>query len=200
MWSVARISVALTTRRSASACSSSSKEKSSRRDQSAMYGEGENCAWSAPIRSIARGAVSRARSSRSWRASSVRFSSRRVRTRSVIGLGIVGVSPPPRPGRRGLMADAAAEIRELIERRAAAIRARDVDGSLSAYAPDVVAFDLIEPLQYRGSDAVRQRLEQWFSSFDGEIGYENREVGIEAGEEVAFAHSLDHVNGRTTDG
>jgi ketosteroid isomerase-like protein len=98
------------------------------------------------------------------------------------------------------MADAAAEIVELIERRATAIRAKDVDGSLYAYAPDVVAFDLIEPLRYRGSDAVRQRLEQWFSSFEGEIGYENREVGIVASEEVAFAHSLDHVKGRTTDG
>jgi ketosteroid isomerase-like protein len=98
------------------------------------------------------------------------------------------------------VADAPAEIQELLERRAAAIRARDVDGSLSAYAPDIVAFDLIEPLQYRGSDAVRKRLEQWFSSFDGEIGYENREVGIVAGEEVAFAHSLDRVQGRTTDG
>ena len=95
---------------------------------------------------------------------------------------------------------AEADIRRLFEHWATAIRARDVDASLAHYAPDVLAFDLINPLQYARSDAVRTRLESWFSSFGGPIGYENRDLTITAGEDVAFAHSLNHVDATTKDG
>jgi uncharacterized protein (TIGR02246 family) len=91
-------------------------------------------------------------------------------------------------------------IRGLFEGWANAIRARDVEGSLAGWAPDVVAFDLISPLQYAGAGEVRERLADWFSSFDGPIGYENRDLRIAAGEDVAFAHSLNHVDATTTDG
>src|SRR5205823_2973346 len=64
------------------------------------------------------------------------------------------------------------EIRRLFDGWAGAIRARDVDGSLASWAPDVVAFDLIAPLRYRGADAVRKRLADWFASFAGPVGYE----------------------------
>jgi ketosteroid isomerase-like protein len=61
---------------------------------------------------------------------------------------------------------------------AKAIRAKDVDGSRSAYAPGVLAFDLINSLRYVATDAVRQRLKEWFSLFEGRIGYENRDLSI----------------------
>jgi uncharacterized protein (TIGR02246 family) len=92
------------------------------------------------------------------------------------------------------------EIRALFDRWAAAIRAKDADGSLANYGSDVCAFDLIEPLQYSGSDAVRERLENWFSSFEGPIRYENRDLRITAGADVAFGHSLNHVAATTKDG
>jgi uncharacterized protein (TIGR02246 family) len=97
-------------------------------------------------------------------------------------------------------ADDETRIRELLDRWVAAIRAKDVDGSLAGWAPDVVAFDLIAPLQYRGRDAVRRRLEDWFSSFEGPIGYELDHLAVATGDEAAFAHSLNHVEGTTTDG
>src|SRR2546425_3692401 len=94
-----------------------------------------------------------------------------------------------------------AEIRRLFAGWAKAICAKDVDGSLANYAPDVLAFDLITPLQYSGSAALRERLERWFSSFsDPTIGYENRDLHIVADDEVAFAHSLNHVSAATTGG
>lgn len=83
-----------------------------------------------------------------------------------------------------------AAVRNLLEDWTDAVRAKDIDGSLRRFAPDVVAFDLIAPLQYNGVDEVRQRLEDWFSSFDAPIGYELRELTIIAGEDVAYAHSL----------
>jgi len=95
---------------------------------------------------------------------------------------------------------AEAEIRKLFEHWETAIRSKDLDGSLAHYAPDVLAFDLINPLQYTGSDAVRNRLESWFASFEGPIGFETRDLSITAGDDVAFAHSLNHVDATTKDG
>ena len=42
------------------------------------------------------------------------------------------------------------EISALYDGWVAAIRSKDVAGALAHYSPDVVAFDLINPLQYKG--------------------------------------------------
>jgi len=93
-----------------------------------------------------------------------------------------------------------AQIRELIESWISSVRAKDVDGAMLPYRSDVVAFDLVDPLLYVGSDAIRKRLTEWFASFDGPIGIEFRDLEITAGEDVAFCHGLHRVNGTKTDG
>ena len=97
-------------------------------------------------------------------------------------------------------ATAEAEIRALIDAQARAIRAKDIDGSVARYAPDVMLFDVVNPLRSSGSDALRQRLSQWFASFDGPIGYELRDLNIAAGDDVGFSHGLNRVRATTTDG
>jgi uncharacterized protein (TIGR02246 family) len=92
------------------------------------------------------------------------------------------------------------QIRALNEEMVAAIRAKDVDAIMHHYTPDVVVFDLLEPLQYRGADAIRARLAAWLSSFPGTLEFEMREVKITAGEDVAFCHSLNRVRGINMDG
>ena len=42
--------------------------------------------------------------------------------------------------------------------------------------------------------------ETWFASFQGEIGYEVRDLHVTAGEEVAFSHSLNRLHGTTAEG
>ena len=93
-----------------------------------------------------------------------------------------------------------AQIRKLIDNRENAVRARDVDGSIANIASDIVSFDVVNPLQHIGSDALRKRAEEWFSSFQGPIGYETRDLSIIAGEDVAFSHGLSHVSATRTDG
>lgn len=93
-----------------------------------------------------------------------------------------------------------AHIRELIENNAKAIRAKDIDGATSNYAPEVLLFDLINPLRSGGLEALRKRLEQWFSTFQDSLGYELRDLSIVASETVAFCHSLNHVSATRTDG
>jgi uncharacterized protein (TIGR02246 family) len=93
-----------------------------------------------------------------------------------------------------------AEIRKLIDDQAKAVRAKDVNGSISSYAPDIVSFDVVGTLQKTGLDACRKRAEEWFASFEGPIGYEIRDLSITAGDDVGFSHSLNRVNGKKTDG
>jgi uncharacterized protein (TIGR02246 family) len=94
-----------------------------------------------------------------------------------------------------------AEIRALIEERTRAIRAKDAAAVLAIYAPDVLSFDLIDPLRHTGREAIRKRLEAWLSQFqEGPIGFEMRDLLITAGDDVAFCHSLNRVDATTTDG
>ncbi|MET0621794.1 MAG: nuclear transport factor 2 family protein [Pyrinomonadaceae bacterium] len=93
-----------------------------------------------------------------------------------------------------------ARIREIIEERVKAIRAKDVDTLMSAHAPDVVMFDALDPLRYVGSEAVRERAGQWLSWYEGPVGYEVRDLSVTAGDEAAFCHYLYHVTGTMTNG
>lgn len=88
-----------------------------------------------------------------------------------------------------------AEIHALIDRTVKAVRAKDADALIADYAPDVVAFDLIEPLQSIGSEAVAKRARQWFRSFEGTIDYSVRNLKIVADGGVAFCRSLNQVSG-----
>jgi ketosteroid isomerase-like protein len=81
-----------------------------------------------------------------------------------------------------------------------AIRSKDVNAITAQYAPDVLAFDLLPPLQYSGADAIRKRVSEWFSSFQGSIGFEMRNLSITAGDDVAYCYSLNGVSGTTKGG
>jgi uncharacterized protein (TIGR02246 family) len=87
------------------------------------------------------------------------------------------------------------QIRRLIEDRVQAVRGKRVDDATSSHAPDVLMFDVVTPLAYVGSDAVRRRTAEWFSSFDGPIGYEVRDLRVAARGDVAFCHYLYRVSG-----
>jgi uncharacterized protein (TIGR02246 family) len=92
------------------------------------------------------------------------------------------------------------QIRALIDDRTEAIRAKDSVTATSGIAPDIVTFDVVNPLEHIGSDASRKRAEEWFASFQGPIGYETRDMNVTAGDDVAFAHGLCHVSATKTGG
>lgn len=89
-----------------------------------------------------------------------------------------------------------AEIKDLLEQRAAATRAKDIDGATALFAHDVVTFDVVEPLLHIGVESVRQRTTDWFATFDGSIGYELHDMRVAADEHVAFASCLYRVSGK----
>lgn len=95
----------------------------------------------------------------------------------------------------------AVEIRALLESRAEGARAKDAERAMAGSAADILSFDVVNPLQNMGSDASRERVEQWFASFDGpRLGYEMRELSITAGRDVAFSRNLNHVTATKKDG
>ena len=93
-----------------------------------------------------------------------------------------------------------AQLRALIDERIEAIRAKDIDALMSHHAPDVQMFDALDPLRYSGADAVRARAEEWFSWYQGQIGYDAIDLRIAAGDVAAFCHYLYRVSGTMTNG
>jgi ketosteroid isomerase-like protein len=93
-----------------------------------------------------------------------------------------------------------AQIRQLIGDWAKALRAKDIEGVMSHYAPDFLLFDLAPPLQYKGADAYRKNWEGWFATWQGSIGYEIHNLSITVGDEVAFSHSFNRISGARTSG
>jgi ketosteroid isomerase-like protein len=90
-----------------------------------------------------------------------------------------------------------AKIRQLLDDWAKAVRAKDVDGVKSKYAPEIVSFDIAPPLRQRvGADEYGKGLEEWFSTFQNSIGYEIRELEIAVGGDLALAHSIHHLSGK----
>jgi uncharacterized protein (TIGR02246 family) len=93
-----------------------------------------------------------------------------------------------------------AELRALLAEVTAATRAKDATAMVSRYAADVLAFDVVEPMQYRGRDEVRRRAHDWLASWRGPIEFEMRDLVFSVSGESAFCHSLNHVTGTKTDG
>lgn len=93
-----------------------------------------------------------------------------------------------------------AQVRAIIEGRVASVSNKDINALLSNHATDVLAFDVLNPLQYSGLDKVRERAEKWLSSYQNSIGYEIRDLGIMTGDDVAFCHYLYRVSGTLKDG
>lgn len=96
--------------------------------------------------------------------------------------------------------DAKDQIHKLMDSWAEAVRSKDIDAAMAPYYDGVVAFDLIEPLQYQGAATVRKRLEEWFSQFEGNIGCELQAMHIVAGGDTAFCYGLNRVSGTTVKG
>jgi uncharacterized protein (TIGR02246 family) len=93
-----------------------------------------------------------------------------------------------------------AQIHELIDRWLKALRAKDLDGIMSCYTPDILSFDLLPPLQYVGADEYRKNWAEWFPTFRGPIGYEVHDLTITTGDDLAFSHSLNRISGKRTSG
>jgi ketosteroid isomerase-like protein len=87
------------------------------------------------------------------------------------------------------------EVRALLDRWSQSIRMKDIHGLMSLYVEDSVYFDVVPPLGYEGSDAIKRNFLRWFESWDGAIGVELSHLTIMASGDTAFAYMLHRTSG-----
>ena len=93
------------------------------------------------------------------------------------------------------------QIRQIVEDLGNALRTKDADRAVSYYAAENVMFILAPPLQYTPANSPGKKgVEEWFSTFEGPLGFEMRDLNIAAGDDVAFCHLLKRMSGTKTDG
>jgi ketosteroid isomerase-like protein len=98
------------------------------------------------------------------------------------------------------MASTQSEVRALLDSRVEACRAKDIDRLMSLYSPDITYFDVVPPLQYTGSAAIRRNFLRWFDAWKSSIGVEVRDLKILASADVAVAYMLHRTSGALKDG
>jgi ketosteroid isomerase-like protein len=101
---------------------------------------------------------------------------------------------------RDRSAESVQQIRQLFDTWAKAFEAKNVDGVMAMYAPNVTAFDIVPPLQFRGADAYRKDYSEFFGQFSGPLHVEAPNMQIEVSGDTAFAYGLERLTGKTTNG
>jgi uncharacterized protein (TIGR02246 family) len=82
------------------------------------------------------------------------------------------------------------EIRDLIERWAAAVRAGDLGGVLADHSGDIVMFDVPPPNEVRGIEAYRETWPPFFEWLRRGAAFEIVSLNVTPGVDVAFATAL----------
>ncbi|PYK11621.1 MAG: DUF4440 domain-containing protein [Verrucomicrobia bacterium] len=87
------------------------------------------------------------------------------------------------------------EIRGWLDHWRKAVSAKDVDRVMDLYTDDVVAYDLVPPLQYVGKPAYRGDWQQFFSQYDSDLHIETRDLHVGATGEFGYATGLQMISG-----
>ena len=87
------------------------------------------------------------------------------------------------------------ELRDLVDERVRAVRGRDSATLAARPAEDVITFDVLPPLNSRGSQATVEHLQAWFDGYDGPIDYSAHDVQASAQGDLGFCSFLYHVGG-----
>ena len=93
-------------------------------------------------------------------------------------------------------AKALSAVRALLDRRVEACRGKDNNRLMSLYSADSIYFDVVPPLLFAGSAAIRGNFLRWFDEYEGPIGLDTHDLHISARGHVAFAHML-HLDSGT---
>ena len=91
-------------------------------------------------------------------------------------------------------------LRNLFRDFSEAIKSKDIEKIMSFYTPDVVAFDIVPPLQFVGRDAFQKSWERFAREMKSVDVHEVQDLKITVSGDVAFAHGLVHIVGTTQSG
>lgn len=86
-------------------------------------------------------------------------------------------------------------IQTLIENWCAAVREKDLNKIMAYYAPEIVAYDAIIQLQFKGAEAYRRHWAYCLGICEGAMLFELSELVVHGDEQWAFAHWLNSCGG-----
>ncbi|MBZ9613546.1 YybH family protein [Rheinheimera maricola] len=92
------------------------------------------------------------------------------------------------------------QITDLLASWANAVRAKDVAAITSIYHVDIIAFDAIAQLQFKGITDYRTHWQRCMEFCGGESLFELHQLKVQANEQLAFSHSLNHCGGTNDKG
>lgn len=85
---------------------------------------------------------------------------------------------------------ASQDIRALITHWTHAVRDKNLDAIMAYYAPEIVAYDAIIQLQFKGAEAYRKHWEYCLGLCEGAMLFEPRDLVVQADDTLGFAHWL----------
>jgi ketosteroid isomerase-like protein len=95
-------------------------------------------------------------------------------------------------GKEEAMAEAL--IRGRIEDAVKALNAKDIDGVMSLYAPNIVSFDIVPSpgLRYFGAENKRRAWQEAFAAYTGPFDYELHDTLLGEGQSIALMLPAPH--------
>ena len=92
------------------------------------------------------------------------------------------------------------EIRGWLDRWTKAFAAKDVDAIMALYTDDVIAYDVVPPLQYAGKAEYRTDYQQFLSQYADNLKVEVRDLHVGANGDLGYAAGLELISGTLKNG
>ena len=93
-----------------------------------------------------------------------------------------------------------AEIRDLVESWAKAVRTKDLEGILANHSSEILMFDVPPPDQSKGIEAYKKTWNVFVAWFQDSGVFDIKELNITAGDDVAFGTALMRCGGTEANG
>ena len=93
-----------------------------------------------------------------------------------------------------------AEIRDLVESWAKAVRTKDLEGIFANHFPEILMFDVPPPDQSKGIEAYKKTWNVFVAWFQDSGVFDIKELNITAGDDVAFGTALMRCGGTEANG
>jgi len=113
---------------------------------------------------------------------------------AVFAAGMIGCNSAPADN------SAAPEVQQWLNDFTNAFQTKNLDAMGALYAPDVVTYDVIPPLQYVGKDAYMKDWKDFFAGFNGPLKMDIKDCHIQSSGNLATVECLDFVSGTMTNG
>ncbi|MFC7299670.1 YybH family protein [Herminiimonas aquatilis] len=92
------------------------------------------------------------------------------------------------------------DIRNLIKSWEKAASAGNLDAIMSHYSPEVIAYDAIAALQFKGAEAYKKHWKMCLEMCSGPMTFTMHDLHIGTADEIAYSHYLNHCGGSDKDG